>query len=593
MRTKLPPPKPLGVFGANLSQLPDVILAQALALNFQLLSLGASIRDESDWHAVNGSSGIIAFELAHGKGPERNAHNELCIDRARREKRPVLDHHAGLADVFAPILVHGAVVGVLVCGPFATARPTSADILERWRWITGRHGHPSDPEFSHFLALSLNVLTLNASQVQSLERWLACYTRVMVGDPDARTLATEATALGAKLQRACFAERMWHAARTMVDDRTSRQWFSPQLRDDLSRLGLRDVPEHVIVGLLAHAGEEGDPVAAVINRDAFQRACIDLALSANAICGRVGDHGVLFLVEPQPSAARVEAALDRLAERAATLARRRFGLKLHVGVSTKTTAGGLGVRYEQALAAAERALSEGVGRASAAREIGSSGGASAVRRLRWQLAATTPADSKSLSTIFERYIEAIATHSGYRMESVQAHLEAGFDQVARNQLASGALEEKSFLDMCDALDRAARNAVTLRELFSAYRRAISDLVDLMEHPVPAARDRSLRRAITFIHAHFVEPLRLPDVARIAGFAPPYFCELFKRRERMTFEMYVRQLRIQRAKQLLSTTDLSTERIAQLSGFALRPYFHRVFKKVVGSTPAQYRKAIGA
>jgi AraC-like DNA-binding protein len=593
MPTQQPAPKPLGDLGANLSQLPDAILPQALASTFQLLGLGASIRDSGNWHAVNGSHGVLAFELAHGKGPERNAHNDLCTDRARREKRSVLGHHAGLADFFVPILVDGAVVGTVVCGPFATARPTSTDMLERWRWITGRHGHPSDPEFSHFLALSLNVLTLSASQLQSLERWLACYTRLLVGAPNARTLSMEAAALGAKLQRACFAERMWYAARTLVDERVSRQWLSPQLRDDLSRLGLRAVPEHVIVGLLAHDAEERDPVAEVINRDAFQRACIDLALSENVICGRVGDHGVLFLVEPQQSAARAETALDRLAERAATLARRRFGLRLHLGVSARTSASGLGARYEQALAAAERALSEGVGRANAPRDIGLSSGASAVRRLRWQLADLTAADSKSLSTIFERYIEAIATRSGYRMESAQAHLEAGFDQVARNQLASGALGEKSLLDMCDGLDRAARNAVTLRELFSAYRRAISDLVDLVEHPVPAARDRSLRRAITFIHAHFVEPLRLPDVARVAGFAPAYFCELFKRRERMTFEMYVRQLRIQRAKQLLSTTELSTERIAQLSGFALRPYFHRVFKKVVGSTPTQYRKTIGA
>jgi LytS/YehU family sensor histidine kinase len=111
---------------------------------------------------------------------------------------------------------------------------------------------------------------------------------------------------------------------------------------------------------LAHDAEEGDPVAEVINRDAFQRACIDLALSEHVICGRVGDHGVLFLVEAHRSAARAETALDRLAERAATLARRRFGLRLHLGVSVKTSAGSMGVRYEQALAAvrAEQLVAE-------------------------------------------------------------------------------------------------------------------------------------------------------------------------------------------------------------------------------------------
>ena len=59
----------------------------------------------------------------------------------------------------------------------------------------------------------------------------------------------------------------------------------------------------------------------------------------------------------------------------------------------------------------------------------------------------------------------------------------------------------------------------MSELFAVYRRAIADLVDAAERPVPAAQDRSLRRAIGFIDQHFAEPVSLPEVARIAGFAP--------------------------------------------------------------------------
>ena len=78
------------------------------------------------------------------------------------------------------------------------------------------------------------------------------------------------------------------------------------------------------------------------------------------------------------------------------------------------------------------------------------------------------------------------------------------------------------------------------------------------------------------------------MARIAGFSPQHFCELFRQRERTTFEHYVRGLRIERAKQLLKGTKLSAERVGQLSGFRLRPYFHRAFKQSIGLTPRQYR-----
>src|SRR5436190_454865 len=89
-------------------------------------------------------------------------------------------------------------------------------------------------------------------------------------------------------------------------------------------------------------------------------------------------------------------------------------------------------------------------------------------------------------------------------------------------------------------------------------------------------------------------------ARIAGFAlrqcartstpdSTVRCERFTARASSTSEAYVRNLRVERAKQLLDSTELSIEKVAQLSGFALRPHFHRVFRRAVGTTPAQYRR----
>ena len=73
-------------------------------------------------------------------------------------------------------------------------------------------------------------------------------------------------------------------------------------------------------------------------------------------------------------------------------------------------------------------------------------------------------------------------------------------------------------------------------------------------------------------------LALGAVSRVAGFAPNYFSALFKQREGMTFERYIRQLRIERAKQLLASTDLDMQRIAQLSGFGTRQYLARMLRR---------------
>jgi two-component system response regulator YesN len=107
--------------------------------------------------------------------------------------------------------------------------------------------------------------------------------------------------------------------------------------------------------------------------------------------------------------------------------------------------------------------------------------------------------------------------------------------------------------------------------------------------VPARRDRSLRRAVDYIERHYSEPLRLETVARIAGITPVYFSKLFKEREHVTFENYLRRLRIERAKQLLVNTGIGVSRVAEQSGFQSPQYFCRVFRSVTGQTPLAFRR----
>lgn len=165
------------------------------------------------------------------------------------------------------------------------------------------------------------------------------------------------------------------------------------------------------------------------------------------------------------------------------------------------------------------------------------------------------------------------------------------ERLADGLQSSGALEQKSFVEMLRELDRRSHESPTITDLFATYRRTIVDICDAVQHPRPAHRDRSVRRAIAYIREHYSEPLSLRTVSRVAGFAPNYFSVLFKRREKLTFERYLRQLRIERAKELLATTDLDIERIARLSGLGTRQYMARVFQHAVGATPRESREAL--
>jgi AraC-like DNA-binding protein len=98
----------------------------------------------------------------------------------------------------------------------------------------------------------------------------------------------------------------------------------------------------------------------------------------------------------------------------------------------------------------------------------------------------------------------------------------------------------------------------------------------------------MRRATEYIHEHLAEPLRLGKVASVAGFAPGYFSKLLGRAHGSSFENYTRRIRLERAKQMLSDTSLSVERVARLCGFGSRNYLHEAFRAAFATTPLGYR-----
>jgi AraC-like DNA-binding protein len=378
---------------------------------------------------------------------------------------------------------------------------------------------------------------------------------------------------------------MWEAARVMVDERTSPTWAIDEF-GQMRRLGIDRFPEHAVVCLFSGRREEPDPLDDALRRDALQRACALLAQrQGNVVCGQVGDHGVVFLVHDSRKRAQTRAALRDLHTRAAALAR-RFGLALHAGIAQANEPAPLSALYSAALSAAEKALSERRAVADGQPQKERSG--ERLRGLRRELGASIGDRPKLLLPRFDRYIEEVLAHSGYRLELTSSHLESGLERLCEPLLAGGFLDQKTFDDLWASAQRAAKDARTVMELLASYRRLVSDVEKAIQSPTAARQDRSTLRAQSFIREHLSEPLTLSQVARAAGFAPDYFWRLFKRSEGVTFVRYLEALRLTRAKEMLEKTALSVEQVQKLCGFRSRTGFHRVFKKAVGATPVEYR-----
>ncbi|MDN3017112.1 response regulator [Paenibacillus sp. BSR1-1] len=99
----------------------------------------------------------------------------------------------------------------------------------------------------------------------------------------------------------------------------------------------------------------------------------------------------------------------------------------------------------------------------------------------------------------------------------------------------------------------------------------------------------IREAIDYINKNIKNELTQKEVADHVHLNPSYLSVLFKEHVKLTFSEYVTRRRIQRAKELLISTNLPINDIAEESGYKTAKYFIKIFKELEGLTPSAYRK----
>lgn len=97
------------------------------------------------------------------------------------------------------------------------------------------------------------------------------------------------------------------------------------------------------------------------------------------------------------------------------------------------------------------------------------------------------------------------------------------------------------------------------------------------------------KARRYLEAHYQDPdISLEDVAKMVGLSRTYFSTLFEKETGATFTEFLNNLRLSEARRLLKTSNLKLYEISERCGFNSVEYFGRLFRKVCGTTPAQYR-----
>ncbi len=129
-------------------------------------------------------------------------------------------------------------------------------------------------------------------------------------------------------------------------------------------------------------------------------------------------------------------------------------------------------------------------------------------------------------------------------------------------------------------------------------RSLGDFRAQMEEMLAAVEERQGERdapaidtAVRYIERHYGDcALSLTKLAGSVHLSPEYFCRLFKQKTGVSYSTYLTTYRLTRARELICTTDLKMAEVARQVGYENPSYFSRLYKKHMGLSPEQERRA---
>ena len=105
------------------------------------------------------------------------------------------------------------------------------------------------------------------------------------------------------------------------------------------------------------------------------------------------------------------------------------------------------------------------------------------------------------------------------------------------------------------------------------------------------KENVISKIVEYVEQNYNTNISLAEIGEKFHMNPVYICQLFKKKMGVTLIYYINNLRIEKAKSLLLSTDLTAEQISEQVGIKNINYFFRLFKKSTGQTISQYRKSI--
>ena len=165
-----------------------------------------------------------------------------------------------------------------------------------------------------------------------------------------------------------------------------------------------------------------------------------------------------------------------------------------------------------------------------------------------------------------------------------------FTTLVSRAAMEGGLSPEIAYPLGDSYIQAVENCRDSGELSALAHAMYHDFIYRVHHlRTNPNYSHAIQKCCDYIELSLDRKIRTADLAALVGYTEYYLTEKFKKETGQSVSSYIRYVKVERAKVLIETSDLTVNEIADRLAFNTVNYFIQCFRDTAGYTPAQYRK----
>jgi len=497
-------------------------------------------------------------------------------------KAEVYRCHAGLLDIAVPVICDGQYIATLFTGQVLSDAPTKEGFVQirqqaaplmyiNWEELEQAYMHVpvvSDAD----VQTTIEVLEIFAGYLATI------WKRLMEVARDQQ-----------RKDRELHLERKEFAHLVLEGNIANR----PLLRELMGRIGFTRYPNRVLVVKFESEEEYHNPASSFdLALTRALQAIDELCEGARNVCSAyVRKRGVCIFLRDREEQDTPSLTAQTFVQKLLHAVAARTDLRARVGIGTaKSNWHYLADSYHEAcIALAQSAESVVLYRAAltAHEELGL-----AVAKICRSIAERRVHDAKMQVAGLPLLVSREAGEQAEQQAAQQHFFEYALDSIGYAAQQAGAAVEEISRRQTEGKTALSRSTGAF-ELQDAFVSAAESLLETVRHLYAGRSQKLVDRACRIINRDLqdkwaAESISVTEVAAALGISAGHLSRVFKRTTGQTFERYLMMQRVEAAKRMLLEPLTTIAETAERCGFSDSAYFARVFRKITGSSPSEYR-----